>query len=460
MSKKAKLKKGEYSKRGRRYTETTKKAALAWVTKHGMEAATAKFGMSERSIQLWTKAYSKESKRRETAGQKHSPARPAQGKALVHASAAATVPGRKKGDESARQAHHGRRFSIAEKKAILEYAAEHGPTAASQEHRVSRWSIYEWQRRRGAAKAKKNPDEALAPRSSRPKHIPGKLSEERYHLIAETWLKNQALGPRQVSQLLRRNRAVRVSTSTARRVMEEHGYVPPKIKVEHRPSRSYEAVRPNQQWHLDFVHFYVHKVKLYLLFIEDDYSRYLPGWALCEGERAQPVLEAVDRAITRHGRPEQMVIDGGSGFFAWRGQSKLEMLCGDYGIDFIKASKLGANSKLEALNGNARKELLTPVEFVDIDDAHERIARWVHVYNFERVHQGLGGLLVPADRYFGRVEEVTAQLERGEPVVVPGPLPPDARALELFRVVSRGGRPELWLMGERIWPADSLSQPQ
>jgi len=360
---------------------------------------------------------------------------------------------------SAERARHGRRYSVAEKKAILEQAAAASVSAAAKASGAARWSIYDWQRRVRRASAK-SPDAALAPGSSRPKHIAGKLSEERHHLIAETWLKNQALGPRQVAQLLRRTDALRVGTSTVRRVMEEQGYVPPKIKVERRPSRRYEAVRPNQQWHLDFVQFFLHKVKLHLLLIEDDYSRYLPGWALCEGERAEPVIEAVEAAIARHGKPEQMVVDGGSGFFSWRGESQLERLCADYGIDFIKASKRGSNSKLEALNANVRKELLSKIEFEDVADGRVSVARWVRSYNCERVHEGLGGLLVPGDRYFGRTAEVLAQLERGEPVVVPGPLSPDARALELFRIISRGGRPELWLLGERVWPAAVPAPPE
>ncbi len=347
---------------------------------------------------------------------------------------------------------NGRRYGATEKKEILDEASRVGVSAAATKRGVSRWSIYEWRRRQKGVRTRKEREQALAPRSSRPKHIAGKLSEERYHLIADTWLKNQALGPRQVSQLLRREHALRVGTSTVRHVLEEHGYVPPKIKVEQRAARRYEAVRPSQQWHFDFLHFFLHKKKLYLLLIEDDFSRFIVGWALCEGERAGPVLEAFDLAITRHGKPEQIVVDGGSGFFSWRGQSQLELACGDYGIDFIKASKRGSNSKLEALNANVRKELLSRVEFADVAEARLELARWVRGYNFERVHEGLGGLLVPADRFFGRVDEVLAQIERGDPVVVPGPLPPDARALELFRVVSRAGRPELWLLGERVWP--------
>jgi transposase InsO family protein len=165
------------------------------------------------------------------------------------------------------------------------------------------------------------------------------------------------------------------------------------------------------------------------------------------------VCEAVEQAIARHGRPEVMVVDGGSGFFSWRGESQLERLCGDYGCDFVKASKLGGNSKLEALNGNVRKELLSRVEFADLADAASRIAAWVRSYNLERVHEGLGGLLVPADRYFGRADEVLAAIERGEAVTA-GPGVAN-RVLDLFRVKSVAGKPELWLLGERIWPPPS-----
>lgn len=459
MAKRAHEERRGCPQRGRRYDAETRRAAVSWSALHGTAAAAEKFGMSERSVQGWAKARGATARKGEATARDER--RPMVTATSAPSASGATASGERAWKTRGERARHGRRYSVAEKKAILERVAGDGVSAAAEAFGVARWSIYDWQRRcRSAAVAKSDPDAALAPRSSRPAHIAGKLSEERHHLIAETWLKNQALGPRQVRNVLRRNHALRVGTSTVRRVMEEQGYVPPKIKVERRPSRRYEAVRPNQQWHLDFVQFYLHKAKLFLLLIEDDYSRFLPGWALCEGERAEPVIEAVEAAIARHGKPEQMVVDGGSAFFSWRGESQLERLCGDYGIDFIKATKRGSNSKLEALNANVRKELLSRLELADVADGRLEVARWAHGYNYERVHEGLGGLLVPADRYFGRVDEVLAQLERGEPVVVPGPLSPDARALELFRVVSRGGRPELWLLGERVWPAAVPAPPE
>lgn len=451
-------------KRGRRYSKRQKRKVVAWASKHGVSAAVSKFGVSDPAVRSWLAQQPSNAKAGDAKPTGKVPGKGRRTAARKTASTSTTAAPGESGTtkpmggavqtlhKPAERAKHARRYSVAEKLAVLEAAAVDGVTAAAERFGTSRWSIYDWQRRKQTAATAKEVEHALALRSSCPKHKARRLPEERYHLIAETWKKNQALGPRQVRNKLRRDHGLRVGTSTARRVMEEHGYVPPKVTVERRSVGRYEAVRPNQQVHLDFLHFFVHKAKAYLLLIEDDYSRFLTGWALCDGEQAQPVIEAVDEAISRHGKPEQMVVDGGSGFFSWRGQSQLERVCGDYGIDFIKASKKGSNSKLEALNANVRKELLSRVEFADLADARQQIARWVYTYNFERVHEGLGGLLVPADRYFGRSEEVLAQLERGEPVVVPGAQAPESRTLELFRVISRAGRPELWLLGDRIWP--------
>lgn len=427
--------------RGNRYSLEVKKAAVAWAAAHGRQAAVEKFGVSETQVRRWHERYSA------TNGT-------ARARTSAKTGAAAAKPAVKEAALAAppSKARHGRRYGIAERKAAVETAKEHGVTEAVRVHGISRASVTEWKRRAETAPAEAA-EQALKPRSSAPKRNAKRLSEERYHLVAETWKQNQALGPRQVRNQLRRTHGLRVGTATVRRVMVEHGYVPPKITVERKAVKRYEAVRPNQQWHLDFIQCFVHKAKCYILLIEDDYSRFIVGWALCEGEQAQPVIEAVDDAIARHGRPEQMVIDGGSGFFSWKGQSQLERVVGDYGNDFIKASKRGSNSKLESLNGTVRRELLKKHEFEDLADARLQVARWVRFYNLERTHQGLGGLLVPADRYFGRTQEVLAQIERGEPVVVPGPASPDERALDLFRVSSRNGRPELWLLGECIWPA-------
>ena len=80
-----------------------------------------------------------------------------------------------------------------------------------------------------------------------------------------------------------------------------------------------------------------------------------------------------------------------------------------------------------------------------------RLASHLDFYNHRRTHHALGGLLVPADRYYGRHEEVLARIEAGVAAdAAHEALDLAGRSLELFKVTSSGGNPEVWLMGQRL----------
>ena len=103
------------------------------------------------------------------------------------------------------------------------------------------------------------------------------------------------------------------------------------------------------------------------------------------------------------------------------------------------------------LNANVQKELFDREEFFDLGEAQRRLSAWIQFYNFRRTHHALGGLLVPADRYFGRVDEVLARIESNQsPDGVGEPAPPGERHLDLFRVTSHRGQVEIHLLGHRI----------
>jgi hypothetical protein len=84
-----------------------------------------------------------------------------------------------------------------------------------------------------------------------------------------------------------------------------------------------------------------------------------------------------------------------------------------------------------------------------------RLAAHLHWYNYQRTSHALGGLLVPADRFHGRADEVLARIEAGAGREGLDALDLRDRCLELFKVVSHDGRPEIWLMGQKL-----LSLPQ
>lgn len=337
----------------------------------------------------------------------------------------------------------GKRYSPAQRKAILEYAQNHSVKEAAEKFGPTETSIYDWRRtieRRnqqgGEGETADRPGELVI---EDPKH-------ERDQKIVSMWRQHPGYGPSQIRNMLKRD-GFKVSVGTVRDVRERNGYLPPSLRRKV-PVGRYEAGRPRELYHLDFYHFHVHKQKQCVLFIEDDYSRFIAGWAV---EAADPVIACFEHAVHRYGRPEGVMSDRGSAFHSWRGLSRFEALLEEYEINYFLAKEAAVNGKVEALNASFQKECIEQIEFADLNDAARGIGHWVEHYNHRRTHHGLGGLLVPADRFYGIAEQSLRRIEQGLGAQTAELTSADARALELFRVLSRGGKPELWLMGEKIF---------
>jgi len=326
---------------------------------------------------------------------------------------------------------------------VLEYAAEHGVTAAAEKFGTTRFSIYEWQRKVALHAQGKTTESPVVGSDENAAVI-------RDQKILQEWKSCAGLGPSQVRNQLRRQ-GFKVSIHTVRCVMEANGYVTPTVRRDTEHDQRYEAVRPNQLWHLDFLHRHIHKQKIYVLILLDDFSRFIVGGALWDGERVAAVQETFLAAVNRHGKPEKALSDGGSAFHAWRGVGQFTRLLTELEVDQIIAEKPQTNGKLEVLNANIQKELFNQEQFFDLGEAQRRFQAWINFYNLRRTHHALGGLLVPADRYFGRAEEVLACIEAGNPPVGIGePAPVGERQLDLFRISSQRGQVELHLLGHRI----------
>lgn len=334
-------------------------------------------------------------------------------------------------------------YSPSQRAQALEYSAKYGPAAASRKFGISRFSLREWRRKVQQHAKGERADNPLAGSDENPVAV-------RDLRILTEWRAHPGLGPTQVRNQLRRQ-GFKVSTHTVRCVLDEHGYVTPKSRRQEAHDNYYEAVRPNQLWHLDFLHRHIHKQAAYTLLIVDDYSRFIVGGAIWDGERSAAVIETFSDAVSRHGRPEKAMSDGGSAFYAWRGISQFTGLLDELEVDQLIAKQPQTNGKLEVLNANIAKELFNQETFFDLGEAQRRLRAWIGFYNFRRTHTALGGLLVPADRYFGRAEEVLAQIEAGRaPDGLGEPIPIGERQLDLFRIASRGGQIEIHLMGRRI----------
>ncbi len=418
------------------YTTKQREAALETVEAVGLTAAAKEHGIPLKTIWNWAQ-------------------REGVSTARTKAASDGTLAGRSEGLEQseagdsksaspARAASRGtqRRYTPSEKGKILEHAHVHGATATAKEFGVSRYSVYEWRRQQRRAAEGKGPSPTSGP-------APTSVKEQRDREILTEWRKHPGLGPSQIRNQLRR-RGVKVAVQTVRRVMEEDGYRQPKVNSRPHDQR-FEAVRPNHLWHLDYVQRYVNKATVFTLILLDDCSRFVVGHGVDDRERADMVLKTFERAVERHGKPERVMHDKGAAFWSWRGISRFTALLTELGIDQIVAEHKEWNGKVEAFNGNLHTELFDVQRFYDVADMKRRLATHLDFYNHRRTHHALGGLLVPADRHYGRHEEVLARIESGAPAdAAHDALDLHVRSLELFKVTSTGGVPEVWLMGQRL----------
>ena len=122
-------------------------------------------------------------------------------------------------EQKQRHPARGKRYSNALKKKILVYAEDKGVESAVGEHGVTGATIYEWLR---AAKRRGGETGKIETEEQDPK-------EERDRRVLSTWRQHPGYGPSQVRNMLKRG-GFRVSVGTVRHVMEENGYLPPKLK--------------------------------------------------------------------------------------------------------------------------------------------------------------------------------------------------------------------------------------
>jgi transposase InsO family protein len=152
-----------------------------------------------------------------------------------------------------------------------------------------------------------------------------------------------------------------------------------------------------------FVQRYINRTSTFTLILIDDHSRFVVGHGVDDAERADMVTETFTEAVQRHGRPEAVMHDKGSAFWSWKGISRFTRLLVELGVDQIVAEHKEWNGKVENFNGNLAKELFNVQHFYDVGEMKRRLAGHLHWFNHRRTHHALGGMLVPADRYYGRV---------------------------------------------------------
>jgi transposase InsO family protein len=303
------------------------------------------------------------------------------------------------------------------------------------------------------------------------------LAAHEVEAILDLKRQHPSMGPAQIRAQLKRFKGWRVSIRAIARALKRAGYE--LVHVASRPKgeeivQSFEAPHRNALWQMDFAELRVGPERVALLVVLDDFSRYVVGYELMEEVSSERVVSVLQAAIRRHGKPESIYTDRGGPFLSWNKPSSLGSFLEAELIDHAvsPAYRPQGRGKVEALIGTIRRELWDIVHFESVERAREEVASFFRRYNEQRAHIGIDGL-TPADRFFGRWEEIrdrvdAASRKRQGALLAASPLLSGGNGhgrvedpfageealpgapLELLRLLVAGGRLELRFLGYRV----------
>ena len=296
-----------------------------------------------------------------------------------------------------------RQFNQEQKLVVLESAEEIGVKEAAKIAGVHYTTVYEW--RNNLEALGKDAFLSYCP-ESRGRGIK-QVTEVQEKVILDMWKRYPGFGPSQVRNQLRRQ-GITVSTRTVQRIMEANGYRGIRKKREKESSQRFEALRPLELAQMDILEFFINKQKVYLLLLLDDFSRFILGYRLLTETSVDEVIALVHGAMDRYGKMEEVLTDRGFVFYSWHGVNRFEKFLEVEGIHQTHARPHHPQTlgKIESVNKQVQKELINQQHFNGTGECESALSEWVEMYNYRRTHQGIGGLLVPADRFHGRADEV------------------------------------------------------
>jgi putative transposase len=239
------------------------------------------------------------------------------------------------------------------------------------------------------------------------------LSDPEVAAILECKTKHLSMGPAQIRSQLKRFKGWRLSIKAIKRVLREHGYE--SVYRGSRPQgesiQRFEAPRRNALWQADFAEVRVGPNRLYVLILLDDFSRYVVGYALCTSPSSSVAVETFRAAMARHGKPESMRTDRGGAFVAFAREGDFGRVLEAEDVTHIVGKPYNAKGggKVESAVRTLRRELWDLEHFEDRDHAEQRLKEFFGDYNERRAHMGIDGL-TPVDRFFGRADQVLAQI--------------------------------------------------
>ena len=187
---------------------------------------------------------------------------------------------------------------------------------------------------------------------------------------------------------------------------------------------AFERAYPNELWQIDIagVQTVGHLGQLYLFALLDDCSRFVPAAFYVTDQKSHWVIQLLQEAITKYGRPLQILADNGTQFKNILGDlgSKYERLLKLMDVEpiFARVRHPQTKGKLERFFGTVKTMFLSEARFQVKQDSAFNLARfnqifqdWLDFYNTRHKHRGLPNRCSPSKVYFEKPDRIYRPLE-------------------------------------------------
>ena len=222
-------------------------------------------------------------------------------------------------------------------------------------------------------------------------------------------------GPLKIKQYLFRHEQILVPQTSVYKFLKAKGLVKERVKVEAVPhGKSFEYESPMAGVQMDLLHLTLASgIAIFLVTLLDDFSRFVLSSRFIPVKTMDNVTEVFREVVRKYGVMDTLLTDCGPEFVSWQKFTRFEDLLVDLDVHYIASGpdKKENQGKVERWHQTVREELRIRGPLDYSSEAQLWIQDVVNMYNFERPHQAIGGLL-PADRFFGMREEIEAELER------------------------------------------------
>jgi len=223
-------------------------------------------------------------------------------------------------------------------------------------------------------------------------------------------------GPLKIKQYLWRHDQIVVPQTSIYKFLKREGLVKERKPEQERAPRTgnFEYEYPLACVQMDLMHLVLSSgLTIYLVTLLDDFSRFVLLSRFIGVRTMDKVIEMLRETVRKYGVMDALLTDCGTEFVAWNRFTRFEDLLVDLDVRYVASgpNKKENQGKVERWHQTIREALRLrgPLDFSS--EAQLWIQQLVNMYNYERPHQGIGGLL-PADRFFGMEEEIEIELER------------------------------------------------